>query len=391
MRGGGWIAVALLLGGCRISSEGLAPEPTALDDAGNPLLDSSTGEVGPGVDGGTDTSPTDSTPLFPVDDSGSVPECTGKADGTVCGAPTPRSICVAGECLPSRCGDGIVDPTREDCDDKNTDDGDSCPGDCKAKCKSNPDCNDSNECSVDTCDLTRHVCNAPAPVSGRPACTLMGGGVGVCNGTACTPADCGNGVKEGTEECDDKNTNDADGCKSDCTFTCEMDADCNDGDACNGVETCDTGKHTCKTGMTKSCGDGNNCTVDRCVAPAGTCTNTLVDFDLDTYAPTSLGSCGKDCHDGNPRVHPNQTDFFLTAYTKIGGGTSFDYDCDGKEEQRNTTLGKCVKSGADCVHTLGWAGSAPPACGGSDFIVESCEPGSCKTIVSTIKYGQDCH
>jgi cysteine-rich repeat protein len=119
------VAVALLVaGGCTLATQGLAPEDTALDDAGNPIADGATADV---VVDDADTN--DSSPLFPVDDGGSIPECTGKANGTLCGPAAPRSICIDGECIPSRCGDGIVDPPNEDCDDKNTDDGDNCPGD----------------------------------------------------------------------------------------------------------------------------------------------------------------------------------------------------------------------------------------------------------------------
>ncbi len=54
---------------------------------------------------------------------------------------------------------------------------------------------------------------------------------------------------------------------------CLADSDCADGDACNGVEHCDTG--VCLPGTPVSCDDGIGCTVDRCTASA--CTHTATD------------------------------------------------------------------------------------------------------------------
>ena len=85
-----------------------------------------------------------------------------------------------------------------------------------------------------------------------------GGGSDIADETADTGADpdastdgpnddnpiCGNGFKEGVEQCDDGNAVNGDGCQNDCTLTCKPGPDgdkkCNDGDACNGVETCGT-------------------------------------------------------------------------------------------------------------------------------------------------------
>lgn len=376
----------LLLCSCRIDSAGLLPDEVTDDDSGltaaDGAADGTTAEetLPPGDAIVSDT-------VFPVDDSGAVPECTGKADGTACGAATPRRICVGGECIPSRCGDGIVD-LGEDCDDSNNNDGDNCPGDCKARCKGDGECDDKNECTGDACDLGRHVC-AP-PVSLSRSCTLATGGAGVCAGKLCSPPNCGNNKVESPEQCDDANTDDRDGCRSDCTWTCTSNADCDDKDACNGVETCDTSKHTCKAGTVKTCADGNGCTVDRCISPGGTCSNITIDLDGDGFSPKNLCSGATDCHDGNPRVRPDQTAWFTMPYSTPSGGSSFDYDCAGGDQKRYNTAGGCAKSGSSCTHTWGWVGGTPP-CGGSDFVVEGCEGGSCKEIISSGKVAQECH
>jgi cysteine-rich repeat protein len=49
---------------------------------------------------------------------------------------------------------------------------------------------------------------------------------------------CGNGVLEAGEECDDGNDSDLDGCETDCEYVCYEDADCDDGDSC-AFERCD--------------------------------------------------------------------------------------------------------------------------------------------------------
>lgn len=45
---------------------------------------------------------------------------------------------------------------------------------------------------------------------------------------------------------------------------CQADADCADGNPCNGAEVCNAGR--CLPGAAPDCGDGDACTTDRCVA-----------------------------------------------------------------------------------------------------------------------------
>jgi hypothetical protein len=49
-------------------------------------------------------------------------------------------------------------------------------------------------------------------------------------------------------------------------------------------------------------------------------------------APSGYVEKGGDCNDGNQDVFPRQAKFFNQAYSKSEGGTSFDYDCDGKAQ-----------------------------------------------------------
>jgi len=137
----------------------------------------------------------------------SLPVAVVCSDDNVC---TVGDQCVDGVCTPGtplNCNDGNV-CTQDDCDANNgcnhipigggCDDGNACtvndscvnggcmPGDAL-------DCNDGDKCTNDSC----------SPDTG-------------CVHTPITPC-CGNGIKEGGEQCDDGNQVDNDGCKNNCT------------------------------------------------------------------------------------------------------------------------------------------------------------------------------
>ena len=91
------------------------------------------------------------------------------------------------------------------------------------------------------------------------------------------------------------------------TPPCTDNADCDDGDACNGAETCSSGN--CVDGTAPDCDDNNACTADDCDAASG-CTHTNLsgtacdDGDWCTTGETcGGGSCGSGtavvCDDNN--------------------------------------------------------------------------------------------
>ncbi len=101
------------------------------------------------------------------------------------------------------------------------------------------------------------------------------------------------------------------GNESDCATTfcrkCAFDGDCDDGDPCNGLETCVGG--ICQPGTPPNCDDGNPCTDDSCDPVVGCVnipnTNSCNDGDACTTGDTcSGGMCAGgpplDCDDGNP-------------------------------------------------------------------------------------------
>ena len=115
-----------------------------------------------------------------------------------------------------------------------------------------------------------------------------------------TPNLCGNGVVDGTEECDDGNKVDGDGCDSNCTYT-----GCGNGIVTAGEE-CDDGNTINHDGCE------NNCTKSPCypgfdqMVP-GLCYSVKNDCFLElclnsplTALPSGLPSRKQVCHDGDP-------------------------------------------------------------------------------------------
>jgi hypothetical protein len=94
-----------------------------------------------------------------------------------------------------------------------------------------------------------------------------------------------------------------------------------------------------------------------------------------------------DCDDNDPKVHPNQTTYFLVA--RDGG--SFDYNCNGSIEMDPTVdcsdslaCGSCTLSA--CAGNAGFDGGIP-ACGGSGSFCfcayDDLDAGTCSALVGT--------
>lgn len=239
-------------------------------------------------------------------------------------------VCRDGNCLESRCGDGIVDErASEVCDDGNDERNDGCD-DCRYGCETAADCNDSNICNGDeTCDTKTHACVAGTPLDDETTC----GPDYVCRGARCVSAACGDGNVDPDEECDDGNLEGGDGCGADCYYECKGDEDCNDGNVCNGLETCDVESHVCLPGEQLDCDDGDACTEDLCDAALG-CMPTLIDADGDGHAPSSLGECGTDCDDEDAEVFAGAGELCDAKDNNCDGDTDevapvWYPDCDG--------------------------------------------------------------
>lgn len=158
------------------------------------------------------------------------------------------------------CDDGVA-CTMDDCNEES------------GMCEHTPDdssCDDHNPCTNDYCDVEQGCVHEP--ILGCQVCEID---TDCSDGDACNGAEvCGeSGVCEDAEplNCDDGNacTNDScdtvNGCVhemiEDCQ-SCEIDADCDNQNVCDGEEFCAEG--VCQSGEVLNCDDEDVCTLDSC-------------------------------------------------------------------------------------------------------------------------------
>jgi cysteine-rich repeat protein len=217
-------------------------------------------------------------------------------DGSSCGG---NNYCSGGTCTTPMCGNGIVEP-GEQCDG-----GVGCKSNCQWECTDpSTDCGTAPQCDIYQC--SSHQCQAVADSSqDGMAC----GSGGVCSNGACnvTGQTCGNGIVEGTEQCDfgAGNNGPGTGCESNCMFSCQTDPGCSDGNPCDGAETCSSVTVSGKTGKKcaagtapatgTSCGTGKICLSNLCQTSA--CGDGYVDANAgETCEPPDVGTCDASCH-----------------------------------------------------------------------------------------------
>ncbi|MFC1609575.1 NosD domain-containing protein, partial [Myxococcota bacterium] len=211
---------------------------------------------------------------------GCILDCSGLAGEAVCGdgvvcagteacddgfldaCGTCNATCTAAG-LGSTCGDGEVCPELEFCDG-GPDPCNDCAADCKAA-GSGPICGDGKVCAeTEACDDADTIDN----------------GEGGCLADCSAIQICGNGTVEGTEVCDDGNTDDCVGhCLRDCSGTITI-TGCGDGVTCP-PEECDDGRN----------GDDCDGCLDDCTAydppPGPTVAPAVIDEDTLWYGVQS--------------------------------------------------------------------------------------------------------
>jgi hypothetical protein len=246
-------------------------------------------------------------------------------DGDPC---TEGDACGQGDCVPGEpkvCDDGhpctadSCDPETGAClfeaapaDGRDCSDGlpctieDTCSGgSCAGRLRN---CDDENNCTVDTCDEGIGDCVHDATV-------LQG--LGCDDGDACTANDaCVEDRCEGQKkDCDDSNACTADGCDPE-TGVCVHEKDpmtgapCEDGNPCTIEDRCADG--ACVSGKLKNCDDNRPCTADRCNEESGECEHSGDEVDGEQCTDTNIctlddvcagGFCvgtPKDCEDDDP-------------------------------------------------------------------------------------------
>jgi len=209
------------------------------------------------------------------------PADTRAAEDTAVPPPTPV------------CGNGKV-KGADQCDDGNGANGDGCDNDCTFSCELAADCADENTCNGDELCSPERTCASGDPLFDGTPC----GGTSTCRGGACAPPNCGDAVVQPPEDCDDDNLVEGDGCDNDCSFSCALALDCDDGEPCS-VDACNLETHTC--GVASVGADGDVCDRDmmddtRDICIDGTCIPSICgDGFLD------LGA--EECDDGNREIN----------------------------------------------------------------------------------------
>jgi cysteine-rich repeat protein len=227
-----------------------------------------------------------------------------------CGSDVAITTSGSGGPQEPKCGNGVVEGT-EACDDANMTSGDGCEADCSFSCDNasgmgDMQCDDANPCNgLETCG-DNHACAPGKPADDGFICAKDK----ICLAGACVEDICGDGFKTETEECDDANMVDGDGCDS-CKFSCssgDPTRDCSNLDPCVG-STCDDATHTCGNALP----DGTTC------AQSSVCLNGSCSMVICGDGSTQNG---EECDDGN-NVNGDgcQADCTLPAGPLCGNGT----------------------------------------------------------------------
>lgn len=203
-----------------------------------------------------------------------------------------------------RCGDGVKNQPSEQCDDGNGVNDDACQNNCTLPGTGGPEtfcgdgvrqtpndsgfneqCDDKNQVNGDGCETDCTIttfCGDNSIQRPNDSFQIEACDNGPSNGVACTPAygsqctycatsceevtvvgpRCGDGVKNGSEQCDDGNTVDNDTCRNNCTaFIAPF---CGDGKVNQSSEECDDGSQNGQPGSQCS----SSCLRTACSQPA---------------------------------------------------------------------------------------------------------------------------
>jgi hypothetical protein len=194
----------------------------------------------------------------------------------------------------------------------------------------------------------------------------------------------GDGVRDGQDKCQGTAPGpavNASGC------SCAQ-ITCNNGNACDGVETCTAG--VCHAGTPLNCDDGNACTTDTCNASTG-CAHTAI-------AGCAACTTASQCNDGNPCTTDTCTAGHCQS-TAVANGTSCSDGnvCNGAEtcqggactagtalncNDGNVCTSDGCSSSAGCTHSAILGCTACTTAGqcddGNACTVDTCSAGTCQ-------------
>jgi hypothetical protein len=140
-------------------------------------------------------------------------------------------------------------------------------------------------------------------------------------------------------------------------------ASCADGIYCNGVELCDS-RLGCVSGEPIACSDGNPCTVDSCVEADGSCAHVLRDADGD-QDPDWACRTGGDCNDTDPRVSSLAAEVCSNGQDDDCDGETDEADCELPEHD---TCADPLAIEQSATHSLSFAaagGDYAASCAGT--------------------------
>ena len=140
---------------------------------------------------------------------------------------------------------------------------------------------------------------------------------------------------------------------------CTTDPDCNDNNACNGIETCVA--NVCQAGTAPNCDDGNVCTTDSCIAVGGC-----------QHANNTAA-----CSDGNA----------CTANDACAGGVCVGGPAPNCDDANPCTNDSC-NTGTGCVHANNTA-----SCSDANLCTtgDVCSGGTCSGTPVSCPVGQTCN
>ncbi|TFH21478.1 MAG: hypothetical protein E4H03_10580, partial [Myxococcales bacterium] len=175
-------------------------------------------------------------------------------------------------------------------------------------CQSDAECNDGDQCTVDTCNTITHACENDAAAADGLDCD---DGIFCTFQDTCSGGDCQPGIPD-PQQCDDQVvcTNDICDLVQDCINTPNTGFVCDDGLACTASDVCTAGV----------CGGTDTCPAGQaCDGQSGACGASGADNDNDDFSPPA------DCDDGDGNVFPGAPE--------ICDGK--DNDCGGQVDEGN--------------------------------------------------------